>query len=110
MTNKYGDVRFMHFADVLSPNPHQGGATVAYLVDGDIVTYATSFCSPNDRFTKQYGRSRSLGLLTQFKLTGPTPSTLDHSAPRKGCFRGTVAELADKMGTHCGLYSRRAKT
>ena len=108
MTNKYGDVRFMHFADSLRPDPLVGGATVAYRVDGDTVTYASAFCSANDRFTKQYGRSRSFGLLNQFLGTSPEPMPLAQTSPRKGCFKGTVAELADMMGTHCGFYSRSA--
>lgn len=105
MNNKYGDVRFMHFADGMREHPLEGGATVAYVTDNGIVTYASAFCSNQDKFTKQYGRSRSEGLLKQLLGTGPIPIDLLKNSPRSGCYAGTVAQLADLMETF-GFYSR----
>ena len=106
MTNKYGDIRFIHFADDFREVPLDGGATVAYLVDfSGTVTYATSICSRSDKFTKEYGRNRSAGLLVQYMNTAPEiKNGLDDL--RSGRYRGSVADIADMMDQH-GYVARR---
>ena len=100
MTNKYGEYRFVHFADEMRDDPLDGGATVAYLVRGDALLYATAFCSSRDRFTKQYGRNRSMGLLRQYLTTTPNMTDTFEDI-RKGFVKGTVADLARMMEDQC---------
>ena len=61
----WGDVKFLHYRawnnGALSP---KGGATVAYVEDGDgIIRYSIAWCNEVDRYNKGYGRQKAAGRL-----------------------------------------------
>ena len=108
MTNKYGDIRFLHFADDLRDVPLDGGITVAYQIVGDAILYAVSYCSPNDRFIKKYGCNRSAGLLRQLRASKPLLSDTFEDT-RSGYVIGTVADLARFFETNASCSPRKEK-
>jgi len=58
-------VKFVHLRDYDFDGcvDNRGGATVAYIETAEGWQYAAAVCSPNDNFSKQFGRAKAAGRL-----------------------------------------------
>lgn len=71
---KDGEVKFTHFRMPSEQNKldgivvvgisPQGGATVAYVTNGNVTLAAVAYCNPKDNFSHAMGRVKSNGRLT----------------------------------------------